>query len=93
LVVYTIVSEMHGHTNIKVLIFSLIFCTTFVRIISHSKKNSVYTGLHVKYPLFLSDLNETWIFSTDFRKILKYQISSKSVQWEPSCSMRTDRRS
>jgi len=27
-------------------------------------------GLHVKYPLFLSDLNETRIFSTDFRKVL-----------------------
>ena len=26
-----------------------------------------------------------------FRKRLKYQISSKSVQWEPSCSMRTGR--
>jgi len=21
-----------------------------------------YVGLHVKYPLFLSDFNETWIF-------------------------------
>jgi len=28
----------------------------------------MYIGLHVKYPLFLSDFNETRIFSTDFRK-------------------------
>jgi len=35
------------------------------------KKSS---GLRVKYPLFLSDVNDTWTFSTVFRKILKYQI-------------------
>jgi hypothetical protein len=34
----------------------------------------MYIGLHVKYPLFLSDFKETLIFSTDCGKILKYQI-------------------
>ena len=29
-------------------------------------------------------------FVTDFQKILKYQISRKSTQWEQSCSMQTD---
>jgi len=30
-------------------------------------------------------------FSAEFRKIVRYQISCKSVWWEPICSMRTDR--
>ena len=28
-----------------------------------------YTGLRVKYPLFLSDFNEIWILSADYMKI------------------------
>jgi hypothetical protein len=34
----------------------------------------IYIGLHVKYPLSLSDFNDIWIFWTDFRQILKSQI-------------------
>jgi hypothetical protein len=59
----------------------LSFCTTFARNISHSTNNlahcdKMYIGLHVKYPLFLLDFNETLNFlDRFFEKILKYQIS------------------
>ena len=43
-------------------------------------------------PLFLADFNETWFFSKDFRKKIKYRISRKFLQWEAKCSMRTDGR-
>jgi len=46
--------------------------------------------LHIKYSLFLSDFNNIFIFCTNFRKILLYQISCKFFQREPSCSMLTD---
>ena len=35
----------------------------------------MYIGLHVKCLLFFSDINKNGIFSADFRKIFKYQIS------------------
>ena len=61
----------------------LIFSTTFIYNISYSKKNSARyfhtTEHHVKFSLFLQDFNEILIFSTEFQKTLKYQISSKSV--------------
>jgi hypothetical protein len=50
----------------------------------------MYIGLHIKYPLFLSDFNKIWVSFTDFRKILKHQNSRKPAQWEPSCSTRTE---
>ena len=51
----------------------------------------MWESLHVKYSLFLSDFNETWIFLRDFWEKLKYQILLKSVVWEPSCSVRMGR--
>jgi hypothetical protein len=50
----------------------------------------MWKRFHVKLKLSLSDFNETWIFSTDIRKKLKHQVSSKSVQWEPNWSLWTD---
>ena len=42
-------------------------------------------GIHVNYPLFLSDFNQTSIFLNRF-----FKIPQKSTQWETSYSMRTD---
>ena len=44
--------------------FVLVFSTTFVKNISHSKKNSAKhcrkcQNVYIKYPLFLPDFNET----------------------------------
>jgi hypothetical protein len=77
--------------------YVLIWSTNFVWNISHSEKcqrdvivSVQYTGLRVKYPLFLSHFNETRIFSTDFRKIFKCPVSRKSLQRETRFSMRID---
>jgi hypothetical protein len=50
---------------------------------------SVYWSSCTVLPLYLQDFNYTYIFWTYFRKIPKYWISRKSIQWERS-SMRTD---
>jgi len=72
------------------------FLFNFVWNISHSKKKwvryvkkNVY-WFHVQYPLLLSGWNNTWIFSTGFRKILKYKVSWKYVQLERTDDRQTD---
>jgi hypothetical protein len=59
----------------------LIFCTTFVSTLPHSKNNSPrynHTYTHVfmlsALQIFLADVNKTCILSADFRKRLKIKI-------------------
>jgi len=46
-------------------------------------------GIHVKCPILSSDFNQICCFSTGFRKSFQYQISRKSVRWEPLWYKRT----
>jgi hypothetical protein len=47
--------------------------------------------MYISLDLFLTDFNKTLHFSAECRKMLKYHVSWKSAQWEPSFSMRTKR--
>jgi hypothetical protein len=66
--------------------------------ISYFKENSVgyyhkCTNVFVQSTRYsLPSYNENWTFFTNFRKMLGYQILSKSIEWESSCSIRTDGR-
>jgi len=68
--------------------FSLHLCLKYFSF----KKNwarydkKIHIGHYEKCQFFLSNFNESWIFSKN-----NYQISLKFFQWEPSCSMRLDR--
>ena len=73
-------------------LFLQLLSETFLilKITSRCYHKCTYTLLHVKYPFFLSDFNDTWIFSTSFGRMLTYKITWISIQGEPSCSTRTD---
>ena len=49
----------------------------------------IYIGLHVRYSLFLWDINETWIFSIDFSEILEFHENPSSGSRVVPCG-RTD---
>jgi len=57
--------------------------------------SKMYIGIHVKHPLFLSDINETWIF---FRQIsekysnIKFYENPSSGSQVVQCDRRTDGR-
>jgi hypothetical protein len=74
--------QRHGFRKNKKLLKKVFISSTSVVWNSYDSKKYlarydkyICMGSHVNYPLFLSDFNETWIFWTNFRKVLKYQIS------------------
>jgi len=76
----------------------LISSTAFVWNISHSKKNwSRYDQKRILVFMWSTRYSCPIVMKLEFSgqfflKLLKYKISSISVHWESSCSMRADRR-
>jgi hypothetical protein len=78
--------------------YVLIFSTNFVSVflIRRRLQRDIIMNVHrhlVNFSLFLSEFNKTCNFSLYYPKILKYQTSYTSVQWQPSCSLKTSRQS
>jgi hypothetical protein len=84
---YLMHGTIFGKKNIEYKMCVLIFYNFCLKhlILRRIQRDSIinigYLGLHVKYSLFVSDFNENWIFSTDFLKIHKYQISWNPCSW------------
>jgi hypothetical protein len=79
--------------NIKcVFRYSLQLLSETFLILSRTERDviNVHT-LHERHPSFLADFKQTRIFSTDSPRVLKILNSWKWLQWEPNCSVRTDR--
>jgi hypothetical protein len=78
-----------GKGDIVYKVYSLIFSTVksekFIITTRNQRDNNIIVQTYsCKVTFIFSDFNEAWIFSTGFGKILKHQISWKSVHWKPS---------
>jgi len=62
--------------KIFILTFSTTFSETFLilRRIEQDMIIKMYIGFNIRYLLISLDFNKTYIFSTDFRKIFRYQM-------------------
>ena len=72
--------------QVCVTIFSMLLWQMYV-----TNNNKTYLSLHVNSKIFLLDFNQIWVFLTDFHKSSQYQISQKSIQWEPCLGIWTGR--
>jgi hypothetical protein len=80
-----------GKTLLNTKIYVLTFFTTFVETFLVLRRNERDVIINVYLSLCkVSDFNETY-FLDRFSKNPKMSISFKSVEWKPSCSIRTDR--
>ena len=75
---------LHGHPRCDHTRYTGIRVATIHVTRTSEMRSYTDIGLHVKYLLFLSDFEETWIFLTNFLKTPKYQILWKPIQWEPA---------
>ena len=51
----------------------------------------MYIGFHANFPLFFSNIDETWLFCRQiFEKYLNIKFREKSVQREPSFPMQVE---
>ena len=68
------------------------FCPKYFRFqkICSEIWSKIYIGPHVKYQLFLSEFNETWIFSTDFEKYKNIKFHENLSNRSRVVAMRID---
>jgi len=55
-----------------------------------SNMTITFLGVHLKCLIVFCDVKHTWNISIEFNKSLQHKTSWKSIQWDQTCSTRTD---